>query len=64
LEIAGKFIWGDETWVAGEMDPPTIPPGRYVIRASISCQEESEPTIFEWDLVNEGAGKPLVVKRR
>jgi len=61
LEIAGKFSWGDDAWLAGEGDPPSLKPGQYVIRASVS-DGKRKATVFEWDLTNPGAGLPLTAK--
>jgi hypothetical protein len=65
LEIAGKFSWGDDAWLAGEGDPPSLKPGTYVVRASLS-DGKRKATVFEWELVNEGADAPLkaTIKRR
>ena len=65
LEIAGKFLWGDDAWLAGEGDPPSMKPGTYVVRASVSDRKR-KATVFEMDVSNPGANKPLVatVRRR
>ena len=34
LEISGKFLWGEDAWLAGETHP-SLKPGAYRIRASV-----------------------------
>jgi hypothetical protein len=60
IEIGGKFIWGDDAWIAGEADPPSLTPGGYTMRASIS-HAHGRAVVFEWKLNNPGVGKPLHV---
>jgi hypothetical protein len=60
LEIAGKFDWDDTAWLAGEGDPPSLRPGRHLVRASVG-NGVRRTTVFEWDLDNPGSGQPLQV---
>jgi hypothetical protein len=61
LEIAGKFIWGDRAWIAGEADPPSLAPGAYVIRASVTYGS-AKATVFQWRVENPGANAALTVE--
>jgi hypothetical protein len=54
LEIAGKFTWGDTAWLAGEADPPSLPPGEYEVRASVSY-DGGKVRSFAWRVTNPGA---------
>ncbi len=54
LEIAAKFVWGRQAWVAGALNEQ-LPPGRHRIRASIS-DGVHKATVVEWEIVNPGDG--------
>lgn len=60
LEIAGKFAWWSDAWLAGEGDPPSLVPGVYTVRASI-VNGKAKARTFEWSVKNPGEGKPLEV---
>jgi hypothetical protein len=59
LEIGGKFLWGEDAWLAGETHP-SLKPGAYRIRASVS-DGIRKAKVFEWRVTNPGAGKGLLV---
>lgn len=58
LEIAGKFPGADDAWIAGESHPPSLLPGYYTIKASIS-HGSAKATIIERRVANPGADATL-----
>jgi len=52
LEIAGKFDWGHEAWLAGEGDPASLTPGTWRVRATVSDGVRS--FVFDWLVTNPG----------
>jgi hypothetical protein len=60
LEVAAKFVWAADAYLAGEVHP-NLPPGRYTIRASIS-DAVHKAAVFEWVVVNPGSNGDLATK--
>ena len=60
LEIAGKFPWHRDAWLAGEGSLPSLTPGTYTVRAEI-VNGKSRAIVYEWKIDNPGAAKPLEV---
>ena len=60
IEIAGKFDWAEEAWLAGEHNP-SLKPGVYKISAKIGSGEV-KPQVFEWRVVNPGKDSTLSVE--
>ena len=60
LEVAAKFVWADDAYLAGEVHP-NLPPGRYTIRASIS-DAIHKAAVFEWVVVNPGCNGDLATE--
>jgi hypothetical protein len=60
LELAGKFDWGDSAWLAGEGDPPSLAPGAYRIRATVS--DGTKAFDLEWLVSNPGRAGLLSTK--
>ena len=60
LEIAAKFVWSPDAYLAGEVHPD-LPPGTYRIQASIS-DALHKATVFEWEVVNPGANGDLATE--
>jgi hypothetical protein len=58
IEVAGKFRWQDDAYLAGQSDPPSLKPGPYVIKVEIA-EGESELATLEQRIYNHGPGKPL-----
>ena len=63
IEVAGKFSWGQEAWIAGEGDPPSLQAGTtYMLRASVTSVGVLRPTVLEWEVENRGANSPLICR--
>jgi len=60
LEIAAKFLWAEDAYLAGEVHP-NLPPGKYRIRASIS-DAVHKATVFDWVVMNPGANGDLTTE--
>lgn len=60
LEIAAKFVDSDLGYLAGELEPPSLEPGKYTVSAAIGDGVQ-RAKVFEWTVENPGRGKPLEV---
>jgi hypothetical protein len=58
IELAGKFGWQDDAYLAGQSDPPSLKPGPYVIKVEIA-EGENELVTLEQRIYNHGTAKPL-----
>lgn len=61
LELAGKFPDGDDAWLAGEADPPSLAPGDYEIRVTLRGGNLKKPARLKFFVRNPGAGGRLSV---
>lgn len=60
LELAGKFPYSADAWLAGERDPPSLTPGVYKIRATLRGGNLRRPRRLKWFVRNPGPGGKLM----